>query len=59
MRELRSAYIVLVGKPEGSRPVGKPARRQEDNIKLDLKTEGATVRIGFIWLSIRTCKGLL
>jgi hypothetical protein len=35
-RESRCAYRVLVGKPEGGRPLGKPRRRWEDNIKMDL-----------------------
>jgi hypothetical protein len=33
----RSAYGVLVGKPEGKRPLGRLRRRWEDNIKMDLK----------------------
>jgi hypothetical protein len=36
MREGRGAYRVLVGKPEGKRPLGRPRRRWEDNIKMDL-----------------------
>ena len=36
MRERRGAYRVLVGKPEGKRPLGRPRRRWEDNIKIDL-----------------------
>jgi hypothetical protein len=39
MREVRGAYI-LVGRPEGRRPLGKPRRRWEDNIKMDLKGIG-------------------
>jgi hypothetical protein len=31
---------VLVGKPEGKRPLGKPGRRWEDNIKMDLQEVG-------------------
>ena len=33
-------YRVLVGKPEGKRPFGKPRRRWEDNIKMDLQEVG-------------------
>jgi hypothetical protein len=33
MGESKGAYRVLVGKPEGRRPTGKPRRRWEDNIK--------------------------
>jgi hypothetical protein len=35
--ELRNAYIILVGKPEGKIPVGNRSCRCEDNIKVDLK----------------------
>jgi hypothetical protein len=34
--ERRGAYRTLVGKPEGRRPLGRPRRRWEDNIKMDL-----------------------
>jgi hypothetical protein len=37
MGDGRGVYRVLVGRPEGKRPLGKPRRRWEDNIKLDLK----------------------
>jgi hypothetical protein len=33
----RGAYRVLVGKPEGKRPLGRPRRRWEENIKMDLQ----------------------
>jgi hypothetical protein len=36
MLEGRGVYRVLVGRPEGKRPVGRPRRRWEDNIKMDL-----------------------
>jgi hypothetical protein len=36
MGERRGLYTVLVGKPEGKRPLGRPRRRWEDNIKADL-----------------------
>ena len=36
----RGVHKVLVGKPEGNRPVGRPRRRWEDNIKLDLQEVG-------------------
>jgi len=35
--ETRGAYGVLVGKPEGKRPLGRPRRSWEDNIKMDLQ----------------------
>ena len=37
MGERRGVYRVLVGKPEGKRPRGRPRRRWEDNIKMDLQ----------------------
>ena len=37
MGEKRGVYKVLVGKPEGKRPLGRPRRRWEDNIKMDLQ----------------------
>jgi hypothetical protein len=40
MGENRSVHRVLVGKPEGKRPLGKPRRRWEDNIKMDLQKVG-------------------
>jgi len=36
----RGVFRVLVGKPEGKRPVGRPRRRWEDNIKMDLQEVG-------------------
>jgi hypothetical protein len=40
MGEGRDVYRVLVGKPEGKRPLGRPRRRREDNIKMDLREIG-------------------
>jgi hypothetical protein len=37
MGERRNAYSILVGKPEGRRPLGRPRRRWVDNIKMDLR----------------------
>jgi len=43
MGESRGVYRVLVGKPEGKRPLGKLRRRWEDYIKMDLQEEGCEV----------------
>jgi hypothetical protein len=40
MGELRVAHSILVGRPEGRRPLGRPRRRWEDNIKMDLTEIG-------------------
>ena len=40
MEEVRGVQRVLVGKPEGKRPLGRPRRRWEDNIKMDLQEVG-------------------
>jgi hypothetical protein len=40
MLEDRGVYRVLVGKPKGKRPLGRPRRRWEDNIKVDLQKVG-------------------
>ena len=37
VRGRRGLYRVLIGKPEGKRPLGRPKRRWEDNIKMDLQ----------------------
>jgi hypothetical protein len=40
MREKRNAYMILVGNPEGKRPLGRPTRRWIDNVKMDLREIG-------------------
>jgi hypothetical protein len=40
MGEDRKVYRVLVGKPEGKRPLGRPRRRWEDEIRMDLRETG-------------------
>jgi hypothetical protein len=37
MGEVRGTYNILVGRPEGRRPLGRPRRRWEDNVKMDLR----------------------
>jgi hypothetical protein len=43
MEEKRNVYRLLVGKPEGKRPLGTPRRRWIDNIKMDLLEIGLSV----------------
>jgi hypothetical protein len=43
MGEKRNVYRLLVGKPEGKRPLGRPRRRWIDNIKMDLLEMGVSV----------------
>jgi hypothetical protein len=60
MGERRGAYRVLVGKPEGRRPLGRPRRRWEDNNKMDLREVGwGGAQTGLIWPRIGTGGGLL
>jgi hypothetical protein len=40
MEKKRNSYRILVGKPEGKRPLGRPRRRWVDNIKMDLREIG-------------------
>jgi len=40
MGQERGVYRLMVGKPEGKRPLGRPRRRWEDNIKMDLQELG-------------------
>ena len=42
MREGRGVHRVLVGKPEGKRPLGRPIRRWEDKIRMDLQEVGGS-----------------
>jgi len=50
----RALYRVLVGKPEGKRPLGRRIRRWEDDIKMDLQEVGCGVWTRSIWLRIGT-----
>jgi hypothetical protein len=49
MGEGRGVYRVLVGRPEGKRPLGRPRRRWEDNIKMDLREIGIN---GANWIQL-------
>jgi len=53
MGERRGEYSVLVGKPEGKRPLRRPRRGWEDNIKMDIQEVGCGLT-GSSWLRIMT-----
>jgi hypothetical protein len=55
--EGRGVYRVLVRKPEGKRPMGRPRHRWEDNIKMYLQEVGCGVWTGLGWLRIETGGG--
>jgi len=57
--EGRGVHRVLVGKPEGRRPLGRPRGRWEDNIKTDLQVVGGGLGTGWSWLRIGTGGGHL
>jgi hypothetical protein len=59
MEEGKFVYRFLVGKPGGERKIGRPRRRWEDGIKVDLREIGWGVWNGFAWLRIGTVGGLL
>ena len=52
--EKKGVYRVLLGKPEGNRRPGRPRRRCDDNIKIDLQKVGYGVWTGSVWLRIST-----
>jgi hypothetical protein len=54
MEEGRGVYRVLVGKPEGRRPLGRPRRRWEDNIRMDLRELGC----GVDWMELAQDKDM-
>jgi hypothetical protein len=57
MGERRGVYRVLMGKPEGKRTLGRPRRRLEYNIKMDLQEVGCRTWTGSSWLRIGTASG--
>ena len=59
MGERRGVHRVLVGKPEGKRTLGRPRRRWDDNIKMDLQEVGGVMGTGWIWFRIGTGGGRL
>jgi hypothetical protein len=59
MGEGRGVYRVLVGRPEGKRPLGRPRRRWENNIKWTLGRQESMGRTGLSWLRIGSSGGLV
>jgi hypothetical protein len=59
MGESRCIYRVLVGKPEGKKPLGRPMSIWEDNIKMDLQDGDCGIWTGLSWLRIGTINGHL
>jgi hypothetical protein len=59
MGEKRDMYRLLVGKPEGKIPLGRPRRRWMVNIKMDLLEIGLMLPTGLVWLRIGTGGELL
>jgi hypothetical protein len=49
MKEGRGGYIVMVGKPEEQRPLGRPRRRWKDNIKIAIQELGCG---GMDWIEL-------
>ena len=58
-RDRRGVNRVLVGKPEGKRSLGRPRRKWEDNIKMDLQKLDVGVWTGSSWLKTETGGGHL
>ena len=59
MEQSRNGYRVLVGKSEGTRPLGRPRRRWEDNIKMDLREVCCDPGNWIVLLKIGTNGGLM
>jgi hypothetical protein len=59
MGEESKMYKVLVGKPEGKRPLGRQRSRWKDWVRMDLREIGLGVWIEFDWLRTETGGGLL
>jgi len=57
MGEEKGVYRVLVGKPEGKRPMGRPRHRLVDNIRMDLQEVGCAIWTGLGWPRIETGGG--
>jgi hypothetical protein len=52
MVERRGAYRILVGRPEGKRPLGRPKHTWKNNFKMDLQNRDGEAWPGLIWFRI-------
>jgi hypothetical protein len=59
LEEKRNAYSILVGKPEGKIPLGRPRHRWVDNIKMNVRLIGWSGMDWIIRLRVGTSRGLL
>ena len=59
MGEIKGLYSVLLKKPERKRPLGRPMRRWEDNIKMEIQEVGCGAWTRSMWLRIGTGGGHL
>jgi hypothetical protein len=59
MGEMKYAFKILAGKPEGKRLFGRSRHKWEGNIRMDLREMGWMLWTGFMWLRIGTIGGLL
>jgi hypothetical protein len=59
MGEKRYAYRLLVGNPEGKRPLGRPRHGWVDNVRMDLREVGRVMWTGLVWLGVGTGGELL
>jgi len=56
---MRDAYSILIGIPDGKRPLGRPSRRWEKILEWILRNWGGKVWNGFVWLGIVTSGGIM
>jgi hypothetical protein len=59
MKDKKNEYRMLVGKPKGKKPLGRPRRRWVDNIKMDLVERGWRGMEWIFWLRIWTIREFL
>jgi hypothetical protein len=57
MGEEREVYRVLLGKPEGRKPFGRPRHRWDDGIRINLRDTDWGVKSGFSWIKIGPVAG--